>query len=218
MGEQKHRNKQCGYDPGASSDLLEIATEHADNNVGDQTERNAVGAVVGKRHHGQGQKCGDCNPKVVPVHVLYRAHHQEADINQCSGSGAAGNQLSDGAEEHCHKEEQSAEYGGKSGTAAGSNTCIYFAEGGYCGGAIEGADGCGNCIGEHASIHVQGITVLIQQTSALAGGIEGAEGVKHVDHAKSQCGRKNGEDQICTAMGLRVSREVKTVFQDSKRD
>lgn len=70
MGQKQHCDKQDCDHPGASFDLPDISAEDADNNVGNQAESDTVGDIVGKRHNGQRQECGDGNFQIIPIVVL----------------------------------------------------------------------------------------------------------------------------------------------------
>ena len=105
MCQGQHCDEQQRDDPGTCFYFLGISAENTDHDVGDQAEGNSVGNVVGKGHHGKGQEGGNRGFEVVPIDVLDRRYHQDADVNQRGGGGATGNQLCHGAEEHGHKEE-----------------------------------------------------------------------------------------------------------------
>ena len=85
MCQKKCGDKQECNDPGAALDLLEITTEGVNDKVRDQAECNAVGNIVGKRHHDQGQKGGDGDLEIDPINVFDGAHHQKAHVDQSRG-------------------------------------------------------------------------------------------------------------------------------------
>ena len=97
MGQEEHCDEECGDDPGADLDLLYVAAEDADHDVGDETEGDAVGDVIGKGHERQREEGGNRVSEVAPVDVRDRHHHEEADVDQRRRRSAARDELCDRA-------------------------------------------------------------------------------------------------------------------------
>ena len=70
MGQKEHCNEQSANDPGTAFHFLEITTENADDNIGNQAESDTVGDIVCKGHHSQSQEGGNCNSQIVPVDIF----------------------------------------------------------------------------------------------------------------------------------------------------
>ena len=217
MGQHQHCHEQGSDDPGAALDLLAVAAENADDDVGDQAKGDAVGDIVGKGHDGQGQESGNGDLQIVPVDILHAAHHQEAHIDQGGSGGAAGDQLGNGTQEHGREEEQTAEHRGQTGASAGGYARVHLAEGGDGGGAAEGAHGGGDGVGEHALVHVEGLSLFVHQAGTLTGGVEGTQSVEHIHHAEGQRGGQNGQHKIGAAVLGGIGGEVKAVLQHRKQ-
>lgn len=56
VGQKQHGDEQECNDPGADPDFLEVAGEDTDDDVGQQTECDAIGNGVGKGHHRRRQE------------------------------------------------------------------------------------------------------------------------------------------------------------------
>lgn len=56
MCQKQHCNQERRNDPRAELDLLEIAAENADHDIGDQTKDDAVRDIIGKGHDGKEKK------------------------------------------------------------------------------------------------------------------------------------------------------------------
>ena len=129
MSQQQHRHKQEGDDPGADLDLLEIPAEGTDHHIGDQSEGDSIGNIIGKGHHGKSKKRGNGNLEVRPVDLFHRTHHQNPDIDQSGGGGTPGHQLGNGAQKHGDKEEESAKDRGQPRSTARGHARVYLTEG-----------------------------------------------------------------------------------------
>ena len=71
MGQKQHSDEQKRNHPRADLDLLEIAAETADDDVGNETKGNAKGDIVGKGHNCQRKECGHTDLEIGPVSFLY---------------------------------------------------------------------------------------------------------------------------------------------------
>ena len=98
MGEEEHESEENCDNPGAGVDFLCLACEELDGNVGDKTESDTVGNVVGEGHHGNGQESGNGDGRVIPVNVLYTADHKNTYIDKGCCISCCGNEGSNG---HC---------------------------------------------------------------------------------------------------------------------
>ena len=58
MVQKQHCDKQEHDHPGACLDLLQIAAENTDDDIGDQTKGDAIGDVVGKGYDRKGGNAG----------------------------------------------------------------------------------------------------------------------------------------------------------------
>ena len=95
-GDKEHNGKQDADDPGTDLDFLNLAGEELDQDIGKQTECDAIGDIIGKRHKRNREESGDSGGRIAPIDILDAADHKDTDINQGRGRGAGGNQRGDG--------------------------------------------------------------------------------------------------------------------------
>jgi len=120
-GEEEHEGEEDRDDPGASIDLLDLAGEDLDEDVGDEAEGDTVGDVVGQRHERDGHEAGNRSGGIVPVDGADIRHHENADIDQSRSAGVGRDELCDRRKEHRDEEQSSSRHGGKTGAAALGN-------------------------------------------------------------------------------------------------
>ena len=97
VSKEKRKHEKQSYYPSAGFNLFNVAAEKIDYGVGKQTERYAVGNVVGKGHNGKSHKCGNCLVGRKPVDFLYASHHKNAYVDKSRRGCTAGNKLGNGA-------------------------------------------------------------------------------------------------------------------------
>ena len=95
-GDKEHNGKQDADDPGTDLDFLNLAGEELDQDIGKQTECDAIGDIIGKRHKRNREESGDSGGRIVPIDILDAADHKDTDLNQGRGRGAGGTQRGDG--------------------------------------------------------------------------------------------------------------------------
>ena len=74
VGQKQHSDEQKRNHPRADLDLLEIAAETADDDVGNETKGNAKGDIVGKGHNCQRKECGHTDLEIGPVSFFRIGH------------------------------------------------------------------------------------------------------------------------------------------------
>jgi len=206
VGEEEHRGKQHGDDPGSNVDLLDLTGECLDGNIRDQTERNAIGDVIGKGHHRDGQEGRQCHGGICPIDILDADDHQNTDVNESRAVCAGRDERRNGREEKRDEEHGSGDQGGKTGTASRADTRRRLHKGGDGGGAADSTRAGCNGIGKHGAIHVGNLVlsllVLHEQIAAAASTVKRAHGIKHIHHTECKCGGDEGNDQAADAVAL----------------
>ncbi len=213
-GEEEHNGKQDADDPGPQLDLLELAGEGVDDNVGDHTEGNTVGNVVGEGHQSHGQEGGNCGAGIAPFDVLDSADHEDAYIDQGGGGCTAWNHSGYRSQEHGDEEEQCGEHSGQAGSAALCNACRGFNEGGDSGGTADSTGAGGDSVSQHGAIHVGDVAVLVYQTANGAGSVEGAQGIEHIHHTEGEGGGCDGNNEVAHAVCLDIRLKVEALGKD----
>ena len=150
----------------------------------------------------------------MPVKLLDAGDHQNAHIDQGGCRRARRDQRGNGGEEHGNEEESGSGDGGKTGTATLSNTGSSFDEGGDSGGAADGTDGGSNCVCKHGLVHVGNFALVGQQIAPGAGTVEGAEGIKHIDHAEGESSGGKHQNEVAGTMGVNIRLKVEAFRKD----
>ena len=95
-GDKEHNGKQDTDDPGTDLNLLNLTGEELNQDIGKQTECDAIGDIIGKGHKRNREESGDSSGGILPINILDAADHKDTDIDQGCGRGAGGNQRGDG--------------------------------------------------------------------------------------------------------------------------
>ena len=104
MREEEHRKEQHGDYPCADLYFPDLSCEHLDHDIGEKSESDSVGNVIGKRHHCKGKESGNRRGNILPIDILDASHHKNADIDEGGTVRKSGNQLCKRSEEKCgHK-------------------------------------------------------------------------------------------------------------------
>ena len=208
-GQEEHQREQDADDPRAGVDFLDLAGEDLHEHIGDQTEGDTVGDVVGQGHERDRHEAGHGGGRIVPVDVADVGHHQNADVDQRRGAGVGRDELRHGGEEHCDEEHRGRGHRGKTRAAALGYTGGGLDERRDGGGAAGSADAGGAGIGQHGAVHVGDVAILVEQAACGAGAVERAEGVEHVDHAEGEHRRQQHDDKRADAVGVDIGGEIK---------
>lgn len=220
VSEEEHCSKQGSYYPCAAVDFFHLSGEHLDGDVGDEAECDAVGNVVGERHHCDGEERRKSDRRICPLDLLDAAYHEDADIDERCGICTCGDECNDGREEHCNEEQCCGDHCRKTGSAAGCNAGGGFNEGGDGGSTANRTNAGCDCVCEHCLVHVGdfvlALFVLDEQITATASAVESAHGIEHIDHAERKCGGDESDNKAAGAVALdgEVLGEVKTLGEN----
>ncbi len=218
MGQEEHCGEEDCNNPGACIDVLSLAGEGLDGNIGDQAEGNTVGDIVGQGHDSHGQEADNSGGGIVPENVLDIAHHQNADINQSGSSCAGRNELGNRSEEHSNEEHGCGGEGGEAGTAAFANTGSGLNESGNSGGTADGAGAGCDGVSKHSLFHVGNgfvaVLILDEHVAGGAGTVESTHGIEHIDHAECKHGGEEHDDESTDTVLGNIGGEVKAFGED----
>ena len=121
--QEEHEQEEDADDPCACVDLLYLACEELDHDVGEQTESDTVRDIICKRHHSERQEGRDCDFRIGPFDVFHAADHEHSDIDEGGRSSAGRDEDSDRAQEHCDEEKSGRSQSGEACPSAFADAC-----------------------------------------------------------------------------------------------
>ena len=144
-------------------DLLRFAAHDLDDAVKQEAGRNAVGNAVAVRHEDAGEEAGDRVLHGLPLDVLERAEHHDADDDQRRGDRRIRNRADDGREERADDKQDRRDHAGQPGAPANADSGRAFHISGGVGGAEDRADRGGGGVCEQGAVHFRLKTAVAAQ-------------------------------------------------------
>lgn len=187
--------------------VVPLAAEEVDEDIGDNTKGNTFGDAVEQRHGKDAEVSGNGGSEVVFRHfeLCHVVEHEEAHDDKRRSRGKGRDSCKQRGEQRGNEEEEGCGHSRKAGSAAGGYTSRGFHKGGHRGGAEHSTGGGGEGVSQKGGTDLRQAALFVKHLSLGADTDEGSQRVEKVDKEEGE--NDHGEVEHIYA----AHREVETL-------